>query len=133
MSAWWCGTAHVNALLSYWHNQGRCTPTTATNLGRDMLKANADSLAARYPDGWLEMIPEDEDIGGYRFVRDNAFLKRPNLHADAIALCECFDYQSCEFDGWSTCGAKLLIDAILQHATDKAGGAAKSELWGWPP
>lgn len=137
MSAWWCGPQHVSALLTYWVEEMGKPKKLATPWGRKLLKANMDSLAARYPDDWWEMIPDEDPIGGYVYERDPTIMGRPQKHADAYKLAGSFDYQSCEFNGWQTSRAKRLIEAIEAHALkafggdkDKAYGA--SDAWRWP-
>lgn len=137
MSAWWCGPAHVDAILSYWVVHIAKEPG-AENIDAKavmLLRENMRSLAHRYPADWWEMIPDEDHIGDHKWTRDNAFLRRKRVHADTVALCKCLDYQSCEHPEWGGSEAKRFLDEIQAAAeanASKAGQRLESHLWGWP-
>lgn len=115
MSAFYVGSDHIDAMLSaaLRAHGGVWVPRSLTNdtphirnpdralmsrIGALLLRANVDSLKARYPGSWHELLWGAEP-DQFRFRHDMHWLNRaPPAHV--AKLCDCFDYQSCEHEGW---------------------------------
>lgn len=129
MSAFYVGEQHVTAILSASHRvrHGVWVPASVagpdwphgrnlgrgqhaeqmTALGLELLRENRNSLAARYPSDFETML--DGNLNTYRFRMDLHALNR--LHPAEIAkLVDCYEYQSCEHEGWAGSDAKRWCD-----------------------
>jgi hypothetical protein len=108
MSAFMCSDLHisslVNAAAQHELNQpfARRTEPEAFAL---LVQENAKSIVARYGKRGVEGM-----IGGsHRYIGGT-----PALSAVAvIKLAHCYDYQSCEHDGWGMSEAKKWIDLLI--------------------
>lgn len=138
MSAFFVGTDHVNAMLSYVnalvrqssmpmppdgaHQKDTGDVAALTEIGKALLSENIKSLQARYPSDWQEMV--DSDVNAFAFDFDSAFVyDRRNPHTDVIGLCECYEYQSCEHDGWSDSFGKHFSEWLVRQAIRKLPGS----------
>jgi hypothetical protein len=145
MSAWFVGADHVDAILTWMEKDQSCkcygTPWPGggqsrnywddedlTEIGKALLAANIASLRARYPDDWREMAPID--LNAYRFERDPAFMRSPNLAVTLIKQVQCFEYQSCEHDGWPTSWARDFCKTLVSAAIRSLEGY-EAAPWGY--
>jgi hypothetical protein len=100
-----------------------------TVLGKLLLKANDDSVNARYR-------TKEEDnadmIAAYRFRRDSYAAAQD--FGFLAALIENFDYQACEVHDWDTSEAKRWLDWALRTGV-KSLPSYKAAGWGYdgPP
>ena len=78
-----------------------------SKLGRMLLNANAKSLRARYSDA-PEVMYFQAEIDGYTFTVDPYAAKQDV--GFLAALVNCFDYQSCEDDGWRQSPERAWLD-----------------------
>src|SRR6478609_8296471 len=127
MSAYLCAPEHLSAIVNAarltWMRDGSSleryltvetsrtlyvlnTPQEA--LYSDLLQTNLDSLAARYPDA-AKISDWTSGEGCYRHQDKHKFASV----VAAIKGIQCYQYQSCEHDGWETCGAKRFTDELL--------------------
>jgi hypothetical protein len=142
MSAWFVGTDHVDAILSWLdtcyrysvplpngEHQQSPSPEEWTEIGKALLAENIASLRARYPDDWQEMV--DIDVNKYRYRHDAHFVTSTrNLAITVIKLIDCLDYQSCEHEGWRDSWAKRFCDFVIGAATSKVPGYEDAP-WGY--
>lgn len=140
MSAFFVGAAHVNAILSFVNTRlrGHGMPCPdgvdrdtgdvrrLTEIGKALLAENIASLRYRYPDSWAEQV--DIDVNGFEFRFDAHFCSRmgTNLPIAVCKLCDCYDYQSCEHDGWKESFAKRFSDYVRGAAFREAPGYASA-------
>lgn len=88
-----------------------------SEIGGLLLDANAESLAARYGADSEYAIDAFRAADAYRFVRfpaGSAELEPRRV----IGLASCFDYQACEFDGWRTSLARVILLSIGNYIDD---------------
>ena len=127
MSAFYVGEDHINAMLTaakalkmyvsipghdYWTDASYQPVDIWDRIGRALIAENFNSLDARYPSPSED---HSEEIGAYRFVEDTHFLTRHKL-TDAIHLVRCYDYQSCEHDGWEGSWAHEFCQRLMAAA-----------------
>ena len=115
MSAFMCSDAHISALVygTVRHEIDLPRDLTAAELFAELVTENAASLRARYGRGAKEMIGE----APHRFTPAPAF---PAVHL--IKLAQCYEYQSCEHDGWETSKAKRWIGRLISRLIYKLPG-----------
>lgn len=129
MSAFSVSDKHINVLVAFAKQQTRgsklytcgtsydlARTTEARNLGDILRQANGASLLSKYGKGDFDYFYEEENI------KDLSV-------ADIVSLCHCYEYQACEFNGWSSSAARNAIIAIKDLALDTFT-KGKSELWG---
>lgn len=114
MSCFICDDKHISALAGYAaHVRGN---DSAREIAEILYEANVQSFVARYEGRYTNEIEPFE-------FDDNAATK--GAHAKPVAIIKaahCFAYQACEFDGWETCSAKKIVDAIVSNATHDLPG-----------
>lgn len=143
MSAFLVGKVHIDALLTaalgngarddalYWWTPEkggrRVDHETVDAVGAMLVAENVKSVTARYSD-----IPDDLDgapgpidngfavaamKGEYRFERTREFST-----GELLAAISCYEYQSCEHDGWDSSDAKAFCDYLRKHLCRKVPG-----------
>lgn len=112
---WWYhgGTRHV---LDH---------VTADGVGEMLLRANALSIAARYPG-------DPDPRGG-----EPPYVSEVTLHwdldpAQILKAVACLDYQCCEHPGWRESSARAFLAALRDHAIPRVRGY-EGAVWGAPP
>lgn len=131
MSAWIVSREHIDVLVKarlvharqYWTSD--CDPDET---GRMLWRENLRSLTARYPDDEDGGRPgpvdfSDADVDEYTY-RDPGFIPTPGEIFQTIG---CYDYQSCEHDGWDDSEAK----AWTENLRDVVAGTLYDGPWGW--
>jgi hypothetical protein len=97
---WWCRLRFDNSPV---------TSDTADAVGDALLRENEASIAARYPSHRTAPAP------AYRYL-DNQCGDRysPTLvtAVAALKLVICYEYQSCEHEGWDTSAAKRFCQSL---------------------
>lgn len=115
MSAWLVSNRHVNALATFAVDQGLCADPAAAAL--DMWRENAASLRGRYQERaatyWPELATLERDFSYQDVTLASLF--------EVIKAADCYDYQSCEHDGWKASAAKALTDRIIARACSMLG------------
>lgn len=136
MSAFVVGQEHIDALVTLalrgasdregtWHTPLRwdgangtwpeATPETADRVGSMLWRENVASIHGRYPDtmeggaypGPIDFTPESTLL--YAYPKQ----PRPALTGVAgLKALDCYEYQSCEHDGWSTSEARAFCDRL---------------------
>ena len=95
--------------------QERCDMEQATATARLLWEANSESLRARYGDGCEGEPPVVESLGHWDEVKRLSPVQ-------VIKLCQNFDYQACEYDGWPASRAKQVIDTVMWEACHRLPG-----------
>lgn len=144
MSCYLVSKPHIDAIVALAATEAKriarpMSPDAMNTIGRMLIRANVRSIEARYPD----TIGKPEDMPGPNFDNpDRAFADtyqwspvRKVLTPVALAsLVACYEYQTCEFDGWEESEAfkfcetlKSLLFARWFPAIDPSGS-----LWDIP-
>lgn len=102
----------------------------AQRVGQMLWDENIKSVQARYPRDAVAKLPGTVDCG-YEYPKQG----EPRFDifdpVQVIKACDCFDYQSCEHEGWVTSEAKAYIDALRHHAWSALPGY-DGAAWGAP-
>lgn len=85
-------------------------------LGAILQRENVASWNARYP--------RDPAEPAFRFVRATELSP-----VEIIKAVDCYEYQSCEHDGWQKSDAKKIVKAIRKHAIAELPGYEQAS-WG---
>lgn len=136
MSAFLLGKVHIDALLTaalgngahddalYWYTKSdggrRVTYETVDQLGAMLVAENVKSVRARYPNvgedldgapGPIDNAFAVEAVNGeYHFARTQEFST-----GVLLAAITCYEYQSCEHDGWEGSDAEAFCDYLRKH------------------
>src|ERR1035437_1272028 len=137
MSAWIVSKAHIDALvnaagsvdfqnhssgMSWWNGDERHEMTysdrvRASEVGMMLWATNLESINARYPDTIEDEsgCPGPNDFEGSVSVAEYRFTPTRDLEPEVILKAiSCYEYQSCEHEGWKTSEAKSFCEA-LEH------------------
>ena len=143
MSAFVLGKVHIDALLTaalgsgarddqlYWYTKEgggrRVDHETVDRVGAMLVRTNVESVRARYPDVGDDLAdcpgPNDNAFaveavkGEYRFERTREFST-----GELLAAISCYEYQSCEHDGWEGSDAEAFCDYLRKHLCRKVPG-----------
>jgi hypothetical protein len=132
MSAFVVSNDHIDALLtfaidkraSYNINEscGRMSfaETTATEIGRVLLRENERSVNQRY---------QENDAGIADSYEWRRFPNRRLTPVNILKACSCFDYQACETDDYEESVAHRIIDAIRHTAIGSLPGYNDADGW----
>lgn len=106
---------------------------TAAEVANMLWRENIASVSARYPNESSGMLPGPIDE---RFTIDPVDIK-PSMFAgyevaQVLKACDCYEYQSCEHEGWKDSESKSFIDSLRSAAWHSLPGYEKAE-WGAPP
>lgn len=123
MSAWMCGAAHWSVLAERIARNDERTPEEIFTI---LAQTNKDSIDCRYAEG----IAGDPDYmydhtdpfdGGYKAHQDTDWSPE-----EIAVMMSCYDYQSCEHEGWETSEAYRLI--MAQFAAELGEWDSPEEL-----
>ena len=99
-------------------------------LGRVLWSENIKSVEARYPSCSPDEMPgtvgESHVYGTHR--RPHGFCFDP---VQVIKAVDCYQYQSCEHEGWDASEAKNITDRLRCAATHRLPGYSDA-VWGCP-
>ena len=121
--------------LSWWHEatgkRYELTPQRAHEVGQMLWAENLASLVGRYPNDGSGERPgpidfEDDMVLTYRYQRIPGV---PDIATVAKAV-HCYEYQSCEHDGWKTSQARAFCQA-LEHACVTRMPGYEAAPWGF--
>lgn len=134
MSAFIVGKVHIDALLTaalgngshddalYMYFEGvseRVTYENVDRIGAALVKTNVESVRFRYPgDGYDDMPgPIDNGFAIAAAVNDEYTFQRTQDFStgELLAAITCYEYQSCEHDGWETSYAREFCDRLRKH------------------
>jgi hypothetical protein len=144
MSAWIVSKAHIDALVSaamfaardnggsfrwYDTNGGHEITYTetmkASEIGMMLWGENLASINSRYPDTieYETACPGPCDFEGSISVAGYSFKRTPRLAAVVILKqIACYEYQSCEHEGWKTSQAKAFCDSLTASMINSLPG-----------
>jgi hypothetical protein len=148
VSAWIVSKTHIDLLVTaglhfaghrdrlrwYYGNptrSGELDPSTAHIVGQMLWAENLASVAGRYPADVSGQRPgpndfEDEQVLTYRFARVPGALDR----AAVLKALHCYEYQSCEHDGWQSSAAHAFCRALERSIVTSLPGYAAAP-WGF--
>ena len=114
MSAFLCSETHLSTLafelacrdLADNDNDVR---VTERDILKSLLRTNLDSLKARYPDS------DDSDDLGYKFNPEKGL---PPIQVYKLAAC--YEYQSCEHEGWESSQEKKWMESLKASAIERS-------------
>ena len=141
MSAFFVGTDHINAMLTFVERMDTCTPmpdgtrvnrptnSDLTKIGQALIHENIASLAFRYPNDYEELVDVSE-AKRWNYQPDLNWWIKPNTALRVIKLCHCYDYQSCEHDGWEQSFAYKFSHWLADRATSRLPGYDDAD-WGY--
>lgn len=123
MSAFMCSDDHLRILALAAEGgdlaRARCALV-------ELYQENCRSLQARYRDPF-----DPEDKGPSLTEQDAERIQRLRLSPVAILkLVQCYRYQSCEHDGWSSSKARDLCDHAMSQACTELPGYSDA-AWGY--
>jgi len=118
MSAWICTTKHINLLAHACIQLGVINEDEGQKAATDLYGENVKSVNYRYRS--QEVYPP------IKFVQPDTYYTKLDL-IDVYKQMNCFDYQSCEHDGWETSSAKNLL-FLLKCAIEQELGKTEDEI-----
>ena len=129
MSAYIVEESHIRFLvqsaLTLSHNgmrfgSRRVTDETADAVGQMLWDENAKSVNARYP-------RDSQTVGTYT----HHYCNLPVRSVEVLKALDCYEYQSCEHDGWESSDAHAFCKALRATATAFLPGYNDAP-WGAP-
>jgi hypothetical protein len=137
MSAWVVTKHHIDVLVSAAIERGIAvkfapvgalvlvTPENARFVGRMLLRENIASVVHRY-----SLSGTDEAIEYLRHLVRYNFTFYPAIRPSAVAQAlSCYDYQSCEHDGYESSAAAFFVSQLSASLGDQQGTDA--DPWGF--
>jgi hypothetical protein len=120
---WFCGENKSGELLAGDYDR-------AADVANLLWRENIASVSGRYPNESSATLPGP--------INEN-FVIEPSDFARCVEIdpiqvlksCDCFEYQSCEHDGWRDSEAKAFIDSLRNHAWHALPGY-ENAAWGAP-
>lgn len=114
-----------------WHELRHGDTDRAVEVGNMLWAENIVSVSARYPHDDVDNLPGP--IGeNYAMRAANFRLAWSNVDpVQVIKACHCYEYQSCEHQGWEASEAKAFIDALVNRCTRVLDGYDDA-AWGPP-
>ena len=127
---------HDGGSLSWHHNDQhhaiRCgNYDRAADVANMLWRENVASVSARYPNESSATLPGPIDKQFVIKPRDFQVTFDRIDPVQVLKSCDCFEYQSCEHDGWKTSEARCFISALRKHAHQAVAGYEDS-IWGAP-
>ncbi len=117
MSAWVVSHVHINVLVAARHFVRQAQPAAKlcedlidTDLGRMLWRENMISVAHCYPDKEETQIDEAA-LANYQYEPMAA------TPVEVIKAVHCYQYQTCEHDGWAASDAKKYTDELVDDLT----------------
>jgi hypothetical protein len=113
------------------HNAGHVEYSTDA-IGRMLIDENLNSIHARYPDtldGGIVPGP----LEAYWEQPYSCPIMLPTVDAvQVLKAIACYEYQSCEHDGWETSTAHAFCDALRRAMIDRLPGYDEAQ-WAYAP
>lgn len=145
MSAFLCDAYHIGRMAAYiaqdrdsqgfngFHLKEGDTDEHGPLIAQHLAAANLASVRQRYPDSGNELPGpiEVEDDTHYLLLCRQA--SRRLIHympaVDMLKACDCWEYQSCEAEGWETSKGAFWCNAIRKTAIGKLPGYPEADGW----
>jgi hypothetical protein len=153
MSAYICDRRHIHYLVAAakavgqphgfrWHYQGQWRELDHGNrvgVANLLWQENIASVKARYPGEQVDTLPgpgagEEKRPDAFRITRADFPANFPSAAfepAQIFKACDCYEYQSCEHEGWDTSEARAFINALRRSTWQSVPGYEGAE-WGAP-
>lgn len=108
----------------------------AAVIGQMLWSENVRSVTHRYPDsadaGDLPGPVEHGEHAGYGYAHRAWTDPTAFAPAQILKACHCYEYQSCEHDGWEASEAHAFCESLRRSAERMVPGY-ESAAWGAPP
>lgn len=102
----------------------------AVEVGQMLWDACIESVSARYPNDTKESLPGP--IGEtYVYDKHKPLIFHGFDPVQVLKTCHCWQYQSCEVEGWQESEANTFIEALISYACRALPGYEEAE-WGAP-
>lgn len=124
MSAYQVSRAHVATLALFGEGGISRRFGGLVGLANLLAQANVESLKARYPQDEVEAHEFKNEAAVYNAARIE--LMQPLVMLKAV---QCFEYQACEYEGWSASDAKLACSWLKAEAIRKLPGYDEAAGW----
>lgn len=145
MSAFLCDAYHIGRMAAYiaqdrdsqgyngHHLEEQDTDEHGPLIAQHLAAANLASVRQRYPDCENDLPGEiaNEDDTHY-LLRCRQAARRLIHHMPAVDMlkaCDCWEYQSCEIEGWETSLGAFWCRAIRKTAIGKLPGYSDADGW----
>lgn len=105
------------------------TEETADRIGQMLIDENVESVGCRYEGSDLVNLPGPntaEWLIPFKFVYTMERL--PAI--ETLKIIACYEYQSCEHDGWKDSEAKCFCNALIKNAIQRLPGYEEAP-WEW--
>jgi hypothetical protein len=110
----------------------KCDYERAAEVANMLWRENVASVSHRYPNESSSTLPGPSDRSGFVITaRDFTVCFDRFEPAQVCKACDCYDYQSCEHNGWNTCESKAFTE-MLRRAAMNALPGYDSAKWGAP-
>ncbi|HCG01491.1 MAG TPA: hypothetical protein DEV93_13215 [Chloroflexi bacterium] len=113
------------------HNAGSVEYSTAA-IGRMLIDENLRSIHARYPD----TVDGGQVPGPFESYWEQPYscpIMLPTVDAvQVLKAIDCYEYQSCEHDGWETSTARAFCDALRGAMIHRLPGYEEAQ-WDYAP
>lgn len=146
MSAFVVNKSHINAMLQAafrsgrryggsgfkWEHDGELQTLNENNadeIGQMLLDENIASVMYRYEDSTITDLPGSATADYLLPFQWHPMGKTPTA-IEAIKLCHCYSYQSCEHPGWKQSNAKAFSDTLIDETVGMVDGWDQAP-WEW--
>ncbi len=137
MSAWIVSKTHIDCLVQAGIDAEMVRPEEATEFGRMLWQENLNSIEARYPDtvgGGKGDFPGPVVFAGAKSVKAYRYEPLPGSSLDVPHVVNtaaaCYDYQSCEHEGWQDSKAQVFVLALYELTKPAAEASGLKGPWG---
>jgi len=84
------------------------------DLKRELYAGNVVSLQTRYPDDWADLVHYE----ARQFKEARPVYKDEVTFGEVLGALRCYEYQSCETNGYETSFTKSLVNALTKKVID---------------
>lgn len=132
MSAFICNPEHIGLLAAYIANE----TLDAKRFARDLVKANIESVAHRYPDDKDGDRPgpalfDNEISEASQLWAEHYFQFKPTVTpVEILSLAACLNYQCCEINTWTSSQGYVWLNRARDKAIRDLPGYDKA-AWEW--
>lgn len=122
---------------SWYHDNKRHTlessdSTRAAEVANMLWRENIKSVSHLYPGESSATLPGPVDKSGFTITEADVELCFDRIDpVQVIKSCDCYEYQTCEHDGWESSEACAFITALRRSACSSLPGYDAAE-WGAP-
>lgn len=107
--------------VTWFHNETshtirQCDYERAAEVANLLWRENISSVSARYPNESSATLPGSPAGKAVITRRDMATVFDEFDPVRVLACCDCYEYQSCEHEGWHTSEAKAFLEGLRSSA-----------------